>query len=156
VTEQLVGIVVVGCLALIFGILFVTFRKHDPKRARASTETRPDGTFELAIAGGVAGERLFFRFEIDGKSTDDDYAIAVLAEAEQQGRVVARAERHTSASMDPIGSGPFETVGTTFAVTMAEGSFELMTLPGGDCVVRGRVRADAPTVLKRGSVYLIG
>jgi hypothetical protein len=107
----------------------------------------------VAITGAAAGERLLFRFEIDGTNTDDDYALAVLAEVVQEGRVVTRAERHTSGNMEPIGGGPVARVGETFAVTMTEGSFELTTLPGGDCVARGRARADAPTVLKRGWVY---
>ena len=44
---------------------------------------------------------------------------------------------------------------TVYAATMNTGSIELLTLPrGGDFVARGRARAEVPTELTRGWVYL--
>jgi hypothetical protein len=146
----------VGFVVALFAFISAMFRRHDPKRSRASVALAPDGSFALAIPHGRTGGNIFFRFEISGTDTDGNYAIAVHAELTRGGSIVSTVERHTASGMTPIGPGRVSRSHSINAATLSMGSFELLSLPSsGDFVVKGRARAEAPTELVKAWAYLV-
>ena len=54
----------------------------------------------------MAASEVSFRFDIAGTNTDDEYAIAVMAELLRGGTVLRSVEWHTAPNMPPIGDCP--------------------------------------------------
>lgn len=152
VVAIIVALAVLGSVGIIVAVAR-GFRSHDPARSRAHVEIDSDGTFTLDVPASPAPESVFFRFEISGTNTDDDFDLAVGAELE--GEKGSKVERHHGDKAPSLGYGKPTRLGTQHAVTMTSGSFLLLHLPTNRAVkVKGVARAGGETKLVRGHVYL--
>lgn len=143
---------VVAFIVTLLGAIALTFRMHDPERARAFVVVKAGEPFELALPGGSGGT-LWFRFHIDG-DTDNSYDLLVRGEIEDgAGGKRGFAVRTDAHSTLPGASDASDTY-TSYAGTTTSGSFELAKIEASDRRVHGTVASNPTSLLTVGWVYL--